>query len=111
MSKVYKIYGNETGYEYNMTFYDDTVEIGYRYKVAGQNGPHFAYSTLYGFSVVIKDEYELYAIREDFADDMLDGISQCGSLEEAKDLALIAFEAEGLFDYVFENWGCPDCEY
>ena len=42
---------------------------------------------------------------------MLDQISQCGSLEEAKDMATIAFEAEDLFDYVFENWGCPDSEY
>ena len=34
-----------------------------------------------------------------------------GELEEARDMATIAFEAEGLFDYVFDNWGCPDCEY
>ena len=39
MSKVYKIYGNETGYEYEMTFYDDAMEINYM-----RNG---RYSTLY----------------------------------------------------------------
>ena len=42
---------------------------------------------------------------------MFKEISECGSLEDAKDMATIAFEAEGLFDYVFDNWGCPDCEY
>ena len=29
MSKVYKIDGGFTGYEYNMTFYDECVEISY----------------------------------------------------------------------------------
>ena len=102
MSKVYKIDGNLTGYEYEMAFYDDTVEIGYM-----RNGRH---STLYTFPT-IGDKYELDAIREDFTEAMFDEISQCSSLEEARDMATIAFEAEGLFDYVFENWGCPDCEY
>lgn len=106
MSKVYMIKGNETGYEYSMTFYDDvdeSVEIDYF--------GHGIRSMLYGFSATIGDRYELDNFREDFTNDMLDGISQCGSLEEAKDLALIALEADYLFDYVFDNWGCPDCEY
>ena len=103
MSKVYSIKGNLTGYEYNMTFYDDCVEIGYN-----RHGRH---STLYTFPT-IGDKYELDTVRdEDFKNDMFEAISECGSLEEAKDMATIAFEAEGLFDYVFENWGCPDCEY
>lgn len=102
MSKVYKINGGFTGYEYGMTFYDDCVEIGYM-----RNGRH---STLFGSST-IGDKYELDAIREDFTEAMFDEISECGSLEEARDMATIAFEADGLFDYVFENWGCPDCEY
>ena len=42
---------------------------------------------------------------------MFNEINECLSLEEAKDMVTIAFEAEGLFDYVFENWECPDCEY
>ena len=103
MSKVYKIDGSFTGYEYGMTFYDDCVEIGYM-----RNGKH---STLYTFST-IGDKYELDTIRdEDFTNAMFEAINECGSLEEAKDMATIAFEADGLFDYVFENWGCPDCEY
>ena len=103
MSKVYKINGGFTGYEYGMTFYDDCVEIGYN-----RHGTH---STLYTFPT-IGDKYELDAIRDnDFTEAMFDEISQCGSLEEARDMATIAFEADGLFDYVFENWGCPDCEY
>ena len=103
MSKVYKIVGNETGYEYEMAFYDDNVEIGYV-----RNG---RYSLLFDF-FPIENQYELDDIRDSvFVEDMLDQISQCGSLEEAKDMATIAFEAEGLFDYVFDNWGCPDCEY
>lgn len=110
MNKVYKINGNETGYEYNMTVYDDTIEIGYHRKVSGQNGTRFAYKDLY-VSSGVNDRYDLDNIREDFANDMLDLIGECGSLEEAKDLALIAYEAEDLFDYVFDNWGCPDCEY
>ena len=32
MSKVYKIVGNETGYEYEMVFYDDGMEIKYMRK-------------------------------------------------------------------------------
>ena len=103
MSKVYKIVGNETGYEYEMAFYDDCVEISYM-----RNG---RYSTLFTFPDA-GNKYELDAIRDnDFTEAMFDEISQCGSLEEARDMATIAFEAEGLFDYVFENWGCPDCEY
>lgn len=103
MSKVYKINGGFTGYEYGMTFYDDCVEIGYN-----RHGTH---STLYTFPTT-GDKYELDTIRDnDFTEAMFDEISQCGSLEEARDMATIAFEAEGLFDYVFENWGCPDCEY
>ena len=103
MSKVYKINGGFTGYEYEMTFYDDCVEIGYM-----RNGLH---STLFTFSDA-GNKYELDAIRDnDFKEAMFDEISQCGSLEDAKDMATIAFEADGLFDYVFENWGCPDCEY
>lgn len=103
MSKAYQICGNETGYEYNMTFYDDCVEISYV-----RNG---RYSTLFTFPT-IGDKYKLDTIREeDFNIAMFDEISQCGSLEEARDIATIAFEAEYLFDYVFDNWGCPDCEY
>ena len=103
MSKGYTIKGSSTGYEYSMTFYDDTVEISY----VG-NGRYY---TLFTFST-IGNQYELDDIRDGvFIEDMLDQISQCGSLEEAKDMATIAFEAEGLFDYVFDNWGCPDYEY
>ena len=103
MSKVYKFDGSFTGYEYNMTFYDDCVEISYM-----RDG---RYSTLYTFPT-IGDKYELDTVREeDFNIAMFDEINECGSLEEARDMATIAFEAEGLFDYVFENWGCPDCEY
>ena len=103
MSKVYKFDGSFTGYEYEMTFYDDCVEIGYM-----RNGRH---STLYTFPT-IGDKYELDDIRDNaFTENMFDEIRECGSLEEAKDMATIAFEAEGLFDYVFENWECPDCEY
>ena len=103
MSKVYTIKGNLTGYEYSMTFYDDCVEMSY----VG-NGRYY---TLFTFST-IGNQYELDDIRDSvFVEDMLDQISQCGSLEEAKDMATIAFEAEDLFDYVFENWGCPDSEY
>lgn len=103
MSKVYKINGGFTGYEYGMTFYDDCVEIGYN-----RHGTH---STLYTFPTT-GDKYELDTIRDnDFTEAMFDEISQCGSLEEAKDMAVIAFEADSLFDYVFENWGCPDSEY
>lgn len=103
MSKVYKINGSFTGYEYNMTFYDDTVEISYV-----RDG---RYSTLFTFST-IGDKYELDTVREeDFNIAMFDEINECLSLEEAKDMVTIAFEAEGLFDYVFDNWGCPDCEY
>ena len=103
MSKVYKIDGSFTGYEYEMTFYDDCVEIGYN-----RHGRH---STLYTFST-IGDKYELDTVRDnDFTEAMFDEISECGSLEEAKDMATIAYEAEYLFDYVFENWGCPDSEY
>ena len=103
MSKVYKIVGNETGYEYSMTFYDDCVEIGYdRYG---------RYNELYTFSP-IGNQYELDDIRyHAFTEDMFDQIRWCGSLEEAKDMATIAFEADGLFDYVFDNWECPDDEY
>ena len=103
MSKVYKINGSFTGYEYNMTFYDDTVEISYV-----RDG---RYSTLYTFPT-IGDKYELDTVREeDFTIAMFEEINECLSLEEAKDMVTIAFEAEGLFDYVFDNWGCPDCEY
>ena len=103
MSKVYKINGGFTGYEYNMTFYDDTVEISYV-----RDG---RYSTLYTFPT-IGDKYELDTVREeDFTIAMFEEINECLSLEEAKDMVTIAFEAEGLFDYVFDNWGCPDCEY
>ena len=103
MSKVYKIKGNDTGYEYGMTFYDDCVEIGYT-----RNGRH---STLFTFPT-IGDKYELDTVREeDFTIAMFEEINECLSLEEAKDMVTIAFEAEGLFDYVFDNWGCPDCEY
>ena len=102
MSKVYKTNGNLTGYEYDTTFYDDCVEIGYM-----RNGRH---STLFASST-IGDKYEFDAIREDFTEAMFDEIRECGSLEEARDMATIALEAEGLFDYVFDNWGCPDCEY
>ena len=103
MSKVYKIDGSFTGYEYGMTFYDDCVEISYM-----RNG---TYNTLYTFST-IGDKYELDTVRdEDFTNAMFDEISECGSLEEARDMATIALEADGLFDYVFENWECPDCEY
>ena len=103
MSKVYKIDGSSTGYEYGMTFYDDCVEIGYN-----RHGTH---STLYTFPTT-GDTYELDTIRDnDFTEAMFDEISQCGSLEEARDMATIAFEADGLFDYVFDNWGCTDCEY
>ena len=103
MSKVYKINGSFTGYEYNMTFYDDTVEISYV-----RDG---RYSTLFTFST-IGDKYELDTVREeDFTIAMFEEINECLSLEEARDMTTIAFEAEGLFDYVFDNWGCPDCEY
>ena len=103
MSKGYTIKGSSTGYEYSMTFYDDTVEVSYV-----RDGRH---STLYTFST-IGDKYELDIVRDnDFTEAMFDEIRECGSLEEAKDMATIAFEAEGLFNYVFENWGCPDCEY
>ena len=103
MSKVYKIDGSFTGYEYGMTFYDDCVEIGYM-----RNGTH---STLYTFPT-IGDKYELDTVREeDFNIAMFNEINECLSLEEAKDMVTIAFEAEGLFDYVFDNWGCPDSEY
>ena len=103
MSKVYKIDGSFTGYEYNMTFYDDTVEISY---VADGR-----YYTLYTFPSTV-GKYELDDIRDNaFTEDMFEQIRYCGSLEEARDMATIAFEAEGLFDYVFDNWGCPDCEY
>ena len=103
MSKVYSIKGNLTGYEYSMAFYDDCVEIGYdRY---GRYNELFTFST-------IGDKYELDTVRdEDFKNDMFEAISECGSLEEARDMATIALEAEVLFDYVFDNWGCPDCEY
>ena len=103
MSKVYKINGGFTGYEYNMTFYDDCVEISYM----GDG----RYYTLYTFPSTV-GKYELDDIRDNaFTENMFDEIRECGSLEEAKDMATIAFEAEGLFDYVFENWECPDCEY
>ena len=103
MSKVYTIKGNLTGYEYSMTFYDDVVEMSY----VG-NGRYY---TLFTFST-IGNQYELDTVRdEDFTNAMFDEISECGSLEEARDVATIAFEAEDLFDYVFENWGCPDSEY
>ena len=103
MSKVYKIDGSFTGYEYGMTFYDDCVEIGYN-----RHGTH---STLYTFPSTV-GKYELDDIRDNaFTEDMFEQIRYCGSLEEARDMATIAFEAEGLFDYVFDNWGCPDCEY
>ena len=103
MSKVYAIKGNLTGYEYGMTFYDDTIEISYV-----RDG---RYNTLYTFPT-IGNQYELDDIREHcFIEAMFDNIRWCDSLEEAKDMATIAFEAEGLFDYVFDNWGCPDCEY
>ena len=103
MSKVYKIVGDFTGYDYEMTFYDDCFEISYM-----RNG---RYSTLFTFSDA-GNKYELDAIRDnDFTEAMFDEISQCGSLEEARDMATIALEADCLFDYVFENWGCPDSEY
>ena len=103
MSKVYTIKGNLTGYEYSMTFYDDVVEMSY----VG-NGRYY---TLFTFST-IGNQYELDDIRDHaFTEDMFDQIRWCGSLEEAKDMATIAFEADGLFDYVFDNWECPDCEY
>ena len=50
MSKVYKIDGSFTGYEYEMTFYDDCVEISYV-----RNG---RYSTLFDF-FPIENQYEL----------------------------------------------------
>ena len=103
MSKVYTIKGNETGYEYSMTFYDDCVVISY--------DKYGRYNELFTFST-IGDKYELDDIRDhDFTEDMLDSIRWCGSLEEARDMATIALEADGLFDYVFDNWECPDCEY
>ena len=103
MSKVYKIDGSFTGYEYEMTFYDDCVEISYVRKSI--------YSLLFDF-FPIENQYELDDIRDNcFTSYMFNDISECSSLEEAKDMAVIAFEAEGLFDYVFDNWGCPDDEY
>ena len=103
MSKGYTIKGSFTGYEYSMTFYDDTVEISY----VG-NGRYY---TLFTFSP-IGNQYELDNIRDSaFVEDMFDQIRECGSLEEARDMATITLEAEGLFDYVFDNWGCPDYEY
>ena len=103
MSKVYSIKSNETGYEYKMTFYDDNVEIGYV-----RNG---RYSLLFDF-FPIENQYELDDIRDNcFTSYMFNDISECSSLEEAKDMAVIAFEADSLFDYVFDNWECPDDEY
>ena len=67
------------------------------------------YSTLYCSSGNFENQYSLDG--DSFVEAMFDEIRECGSLEEAKDMATIAFEAEGLFDYVFDNWGCPDCEY